>query len=80
MEGQYPSDLNSLTIGGRFLTAIPAVGPAGLHPASSAVRDGVQATDEGGWLYHGHPPGANAGNVVINCTHTDAKGSTWAAY
>lgn len=81
MEGQYPSNLAALTIGGKYLSALPAIGPLGLHPASNAVRNGTVPTDEGGWLYDDSPVRSpNAGSVLINCTHTDAKGSSWTAY
>lgn len=80
MEGQYPQDLASLTIGGKYLAAIPKVGPADLHPVSSDARYGITPTDEGGWLYNNDPASVNAGNVMINCTHTDAKGSVWTGY
>jgi hypothetical protein len=80
LEGQYPEDLSALTVGGKYLTSIPAVGPLGIHPASSKSRSGTRLTDEGGWLYNNIPKDANVGNVMINCTHTDVKGSVWAMY
>ncbi len=80
MEGQYPQDLAALTIGGKYLNAIPKVGPLNIHPQSSGVRTGLTPTDEGGWLYNNLAANANVGNVMINCTHTDTKGSTWIAY
>lgn len=80
MEGQYPQDLAMLTIGGKYLSAIPKVGPGTMHPASSLIRNGATPTDEGGWLYNNLPSSANAGNVMINCTHTDSKGSAWTTY
>lgn len=80
LEGQYPEDISALTIGGKWLTSIPAVGPLGNHPASSKARLGTQLTDEGGWLYNNVAKDANVGNVMINCTHTDVKGSVWASY
>lgn len=80
MEGHYPQDLAALTIGGKYLNDLPKVGPLNIHPPSSSVRTGLTPTDEGGWLYNNLPANANVGNVMINCTHTDAKGSTWTAY
>jgi len=80
LEGQYPEDITALTVGGKYLTTIPAVSPMGNHPASSMSRLGTQLTDEGGWLYNNVPKDANVGNIMINCTHTDVKGSVWASY
>lgn len=80
LEGQYPEDIAALTIGGKYLTSIPAVGPVGNHPASSSSRFGTKLTDEGGWLYNNLMKDANVGNIMINCTHTDVKGSVWASY
>lgn len=79
-EGQYPDDIAALTIGGKYLTSIPAVGPLDNHPASSKARLGSQLTDEGGWLYNNSAKDANVGVVMINCTHTDVKGTVWASY
>lgn len=80
MEGHYPSDMAALTLDGKYLTEIPKVGPLHIHPVSADIRNGAKPTDEGGWLYDNQPTSANAGNVTINCTHTDAKGSSWTAY
>ncbi|MBI2789342.1 MAG: hypothetical protein HYX59_11725 [Elusimicrobia bacterium] len=80
LEGQYPEDIAALTIAGKYLNSIPAVGPLGNHPASSSSRFGTKPTDEGGWLYNNVVKDANVGNIMINCTHTDVKGSVWASY
>lgn len=80
MEGQYPQDMTALALGGKYLTAIPKVGPLNIHPISSDIRYGANPTDEGGWLYNNLATSANVGNVMINCTHADANGSAWTTY
>jgi hypothetical protein len=37
-------------------------------------------TDGGGWAYNNVTTDSNLGNMVINCTHTDTKGSIWTGY
>jgi prepilin-type N-terminal cleavage/methylation domain-containing protein len=82
LEGQYPNDMTSLTIAGKYLTAIPNAKTPNYHPDSSAVTDGVAVNDAagGGWLYNNVTGDANMGTVGVNCTHTDTKGSVWTSY
>ncbi|MBI5211160.1 MAG: hypothetical protein HY927_14405 [Elusimicrobia bacterium] len=82
MEGTYPTDLASLTIAGKYLYSIPEVHDLlPYHPDSSTIDDGeTNATDSGGWHYNNVATDANFGSVLINCTHTDRKGSFWNAY
>jgi len=46
-----------------------------LHPDSTAVRLASSPDDTGGWLFD-----EAAGKVLVNCTHTDTKGSVWTGY
>jgi prepilin-type N-terminal cleavage/methylation domain-containing protein len=82
LEGQYPSDLTSLTIAGRYLQEIPIAKTPNYHADSSAVHGGGSSSfsDNGGWEYDDLTGDANMGSVWVNCTHTDTKGSVWTAY
>ena len=60
-EGNYPSDLNSLTIGGKYLGAIPAAKIPDYHPSTIIIRHnwttnpfgcgGGFMLDTGEWIY-----------------------------
>ena len=83
MEGQYPSTLAGLTVAGKYLSAIPTAKTPNYHPDLSSERDGILATaqnDTGGWVYNNVAGDSNLGNMEINCTHTDTKGSIWTSY
>ena len=82
MEGQYPSTLAGLTVAGKYLSAIPTAKVPNYHPDSSGEVDAgpLVANDNGGWVYNNTPGDSNLGNMEINCTHTDTKGSIWTSY
>ena len=80
LEGQYPNDMASLTISGKYLTAVPNGKAPNYHADSSAVNNAVAATDGGGWNYNNVTNDPNMGTVWVNCTHTDTKGSVWTNY
>jgi general secretion pathway protein G len=88
MEGQYPVDVGSLTIGGKYLTALPVAKAPNYHPDSSVPVLGDTAAkvtagpiDTGaGWWYNAVQTDANVGAVMVNCIHTDTKGSVWTVY
>lgn len=80
MEGEYPSKLESLTISGKYLPSIPRAKALPDHPGSSAVHNGPAPDDSGGWFYNNVPSDTGFGTLMINCTHTDAKGSAWTVY
>jgi hypothetical protein len=80
MEGVYPSTLESLTVGGKYLPDIPPAKTPNYHQDSSAVTFGKIPNDAGGWLYNNDPKDKNFGAVLINCTHTDRKGTAWNLY
>jgi len=92
MEGQFPADLDALTIGGKYLKQIPSARVAvwsrrlGLtfshspHGDSALIRYGKVPDDSGGWLYNNTLGDLQMGTIVVNCTHTDWKGSMWTAY
>jgi general secretion pathway protein G len=91
MEGSYPANVTALTIGGKYLSALPLAKAPNYHADGSAVvtladpADMITATNAnptnvGGWYYNNQATNANVGNVLVNCTHTDTKGSIWTGY
>ncbi len=84
MEGQYPQGLTALTIGGKYLAAIPAAKTPNYHADSSAPLGGSEASfagvDLGRWYLDNQAGDANIGTVWVGCTHTDTKGTVWSSY
>lgn len=83
MEGQFPDFLGAMTVGGKYLSAIPSAHAADYHAAHNneqVTRVSAVASDFGGWLYDDIPASGNYGKVVVNCTHTDTKGTVWTEY
>jgi prepilin-type N-terminal cleavage/methylation domain-containing protein len=82
MEGQYPDHISGLTLGGKYIGAIPVAKVPNYHNDSSSELDGPLAvtTDVGGWVYNNTVGSVNDGGMLINCSHTDTKGSVWTAY
>ncbi|OGS00668.1 MAG: hypothetical protein A2V88_07230 [Elusimicrobia bacterium RBG_16_66_12] len=83
MEGQYPFAASALTISGKYLTAIPVAKAPNYHSDLSTEVDGSAVTapnNAGGWWYMNTITDANVGSVLVNCTHTDTKGSVWTVY
>jgi len=90
LDGQYPSGLEGLTVAGKYLAAVPVAKAPSYHPDSSvddilpggcvAVNYDVNDFGSGGWVYCDAPADAGYGNAIVNCTHTDTKGSVWSSY
>ena len=82
MEGIYPTLMASLTISGKYLSAIPSAKTPHYHGDTSAESTGLFTTinDAGGWWFNNVAGDANQGNLTVNCTHTDTKGSIWSSY
>jgi len=83
MEGVHPGDPVSLTIGGKYLTVIPVAKAPNYHPDGSAVYLGSDAggiQDVSGWIYDSAPGDQSYGEIFVDCSHTDTKGSSWASY
>jgi prepilin-type N-terminal cleavage/methylation domain-containing protein len=82
MEGTYPASMLALTIGGKYLTVIPPAKAPNYHPDNAGETKFsaglVDAT--AGWNYNDITTNANVGNVLVQCTHTDTKGSIWTGY
>ena len=83
MEGQYPVTASALTVAGKYLTALPVAKAPNYHADSSAEVDASAVTapdNAGGWWYDNIMTDANVGSIMVNCTHTDTKGSVWTVY
>ena len=82
LEGVYPVDMNSLTINGKYMTAIPKAKTPNYHAdTATASQAGTTAVnDAGGWAYDNVNTDSNFGSLWVNCTHTDTKSSIWTTY
>jgi prepilin-type N-terminal cleavage/methylation domain-containing protein len=83
MEGSYPANITALTIGGKYLTVVPNAKAPNYHAdGASVVLVSAAATpsDAGSWYFNDVTTDANVGSVLVNCTHTDTKGTVWTGY
>lgn len=80
LEGQFPASLTVLSVSSRYIKQLPQAEPPPYHGNSSAVFLGAASDDSGGWGYNDVQGNARHGTVFVNCTHTDSKGTSWAAY
>jgi general secretion pathway protein G len=80
MEGQYPTDMASLTVSGKYLSVVPVAKAPNYHADASTVQQATSSNDGGGWSYNNTTGNANLGTLWVNCTHTDTKGSVWTTY
>ena len=82
MEGQYPQNASALTVSGKYLTAVPVAKAPNYHVDSSVEATGAMTSLDGagGWWYVNIMTDANVGSILVNCTHTDTKGSVWTVY
>jgi len=81
MEGSYPTTITAMTIGGKYLSSIPTAKAPNYHPDSAGERlESAGATNDAGGWYYRNVDGTDNGNVLVNCTHTDTKGSVWTSY
>ena len=82
MEGTYPTVLQSITIGGNVIATMPKTVTPNYHADTIAENDGLPPTvsDASGWHYDNTVGDANFGTVVVDCTHTDTKGTVWSSY
>lgn len=90
MEGVYPGHLDSLTLGGKYMSAIPLAKTPSYHADSSLIEDNdnwgmgsMFVLDNGRWRYWNWTSGLNGknqGDLFIGCFHTDSKGSVWSSY
>ncbi len=82
MEGQYPNTLSALTMNSTFMASMPVSKTPNYHLDNSTEFDitGVATNDGGNWIFNNVTTDPNVGQLNINCTHTDTKGTVWSAY
>jgi prepilin-type N-terminal cleavage/methylation domain-containing protein len=60
---------------------LEGVYPDAMASLSAEARGLLTAvSNAGGWWYDNQLTDANIGQVLVNCTHTDSKGSVWTVY
>lgn len=79
-DGKLPDSLAELTRDERYLRRIPLAIVPDLHKDASAVKNGRQSDDAGGWLFDVTDSSSPAEGIWVNCTHTDSFGSAWSTY
>ena len=80
MEGIYPGNMAGLTAGGKYLSTIPKAKAPNYHSDASTIEEDVVSSDASGWHYNNINGDANNGTLVVNCSHTDTKGTIWTLY
>ncbi len=80
MEGLYPANLAALTIGGKYIEEIMTAKAPNYHVDSAAAEEDAAPSDASGWHYNNVVTNANFGLLLVNCTHTDSKGTIWTAF
>lgn len=80
MEGQYPYILSAMTVGGKYLAAVPNAKTPPYHADRNSETYGTNPDESSGWLYDHTNSDANQGLIMVNCTHTDTKGTVWTNY
>ncbi len=80
MEGIYPDRVGALTVAGKYLSTVPNAKAPNYHSDSSTAEEDGVPSDQGGWHYNNIVGNANNGTLLVNCTHTDTKGSIWTSY
>src|SRR3989442_6815513 len=76
MEGQYPADLSSLTVAGKYLSSVPAAKAPNYHADQSAVVQTLVATDPMGWLYNNVAGEPEPGAILVNSNPTRTQAAT----
>ena len=81
LEGVYPSNVNQLTVSGKYLAKMPKAKTPNYHGDSMAFTNSSTIGDgTDGWRYNSTSSDANFGTLYVNCTHTDSKGNVWSTY
>jgi prepilin-type N-terminal cleavage/methylation domain-containing protein len=86
LEGVYPASVAALTISGKYLSEVPKAKAPNYHGDSSipVLASGAAAPNDGTggamWWYNDIGTSSNFGQILVNCTHTDTKGSVWTNY
>jgi len=79
-EGVFPNNPDALTVNGTYMTVIPHAEMPPYHGDDESFELNADESDGGGWTYNNVTADANWGELLVNCTHTDAKGTIWTTY
>ena len=78
---------DSLTSGKKYLDAWPPAHAPGHHMAASTVDSlddsdpqTADPTDEGEWAYVSNSTHRDWGRLMVECYHTDSRGTVWTTY
>jgi len=81
MEGVYPTDVNALTLGQKYMKALPVAKVPPHHGDTNTAENTSDTTvDGGGWGYNSITTNSNFGTLWVKCTHTDTKSKPWTEY
>jgi prepilin-type N-terminal cleavage/methylation domain-containing protein len=81
MEGQFPGNIDALTINQKYLKSVPlAKVPPHHADAATWVNTSSTVQDAGGWAYNNQSLSTNFGSLWVRCTHTDTKSKSWTEY
>jgi len=88
MEGVYPQDstLASLTTNSKYLAKIPNVSLPNNktynvgHAQTNAVTNTFADYGSSSLWYYNNATTGGWGTILVNCTHSDVKSSSWSAY
>jgi len=80
MEGVYPYTSDALTISGKYLSTVPKAKTPNYHADSSVPVLQTTTNDGAGWSYNSTSTDPNFGVILVNCSHTDSKGTQWSTY
>jgi prepilin-type N-terminal cleavage/methylation domain-containing protein len=86
-EGTSPTDdLASLTLGSKYLNRIYPTYVEPWHRPGNVVATGDLAAftasdaDLTNWFYFNVPADSRFGMLIVNCIHSDARGTVWTSY
>jgi prepilin-type N-terminal cleavage/methylation domain-containing protein len=84
--GAFPATLATMSVSAStaapYIQVVPVATEPPYHGASSVEQDVILTawTDSNGWIYDNNASDTFAGTVMVACTHTDTKGSSWSTY
>lgn len=82
-EGIYPLGNLETVLVPKYIKSIPTVKlPKTPHTETNAVQyyNAYPGGDTGRWGYCNDPTSNDYGNIWVDCTHTDSKGTVWNTY
>ena len=83
---RYPTDDLTSLVSGKFIKAVPRAYVEPWHHPNNQVSAGNSATllasdaNQHAWFYYSDPNDPRFGTLLVNCIHTDLKGTVWTTY